>query len=144
MTTRRKASAAEPPRIICCPHCKRLVDGAAHVVDAQTILHPECVAKWDREKRGLKHECPQCRTRGKVPDRTRARKESREVEATEDDLLICGYNDCRGCRRCRERKVTREIEVVPDKPCPLCDGVGWLANEPKPVTKTEIVGWTKS
>ena len=127
-----------------CIFCKKPALGLVHMTE-DGPLHTECSAPMIRAARGLTHECPQCGQTGKVKDPDSARQVRREVDAPRDErgYYPCAYDGCRGCGACTTGKIMALVTEVPDKPCPLCAGVGWLAKAPKAVTETKIVRWER-
>jgi len=114
-----------------CAHCKlSIYDGENVTLLKHAMFHSACVDAHKRALIGLVHDCPQCRTRGTVDDHQRPIK---GLEFDEEATAQGGWF---------APPVYREyVKGYEQERCPCCAGVGYLDHEPKPITKTEIVGW---
>lgn len=121
-----------------CEHCHEVVDGGA-VVHGSVIVHAHCDPPYRRHLRGLDHECPKCRTTGKVNDPS-GRMVATTVALGFNETPDCAYNGCMGCGYCSSR--TKRIQVPVQVTCDLCEGEGWLTAPAVPVTK--VVDWRRS
>lgn len=119
--------------MITCEYCNDPVSGEAIITDG-LIVHQHCWSGYRRKLAGLVHECPKCKTSGKVnhPDKKTV---SLWVPIKQGETADCAYNDCRGCPHCGEKETFVVIRI----PCDLCDGKGYLKEEPRPVTR--VVDW---
>lgn len=123
---------------LACAHCGSHVEGEAIVLhrDGGVVLHSRCHDGYQRALEGLVHRCPKCKATGKM-DHPRGETESVEVPLAHNETPGCAWNGCWGCQYCRSR--VKLVDRVKRVTCDLCNGTGWLSQEPVPVTK--VTDW---
>jgi hypothetical protein len=111
-----------------CALCKTQVKGDAFVV-GDDVVHISCFKAYRGVRSGRSWKCPVCHTNGKVrhPTKTLTVRDSKPSNYDEP----CGYDGCQGCAACQSNTYLVEEPMMVD--CDLCEGSGYLENEPKAV-----------
>lgn len=110
-----------------CAHCKNGIHGSAHI-DDDVVLHSDCRRPYEQAKIGRTHRCPKCRGVG---------GETTETPRYHTEGGFNGYFD----------PGVQVFDGVNKNftSCDFCDGQGYLAAEPEPITEpARIVGWKRT
>ena len=118
-----------------CLHCNREILGEAWIIPEGGV-HINCLEEYERVKNNLCYECPKCKKTGLIDDPS-GEKTFKWVHLSPEETPMCAWNGCPGCKECRERVKT--VSVTVRIKCDLCDGVGYLTKEPKPIKN--VVDW---
>lgn len=119
-----------------CASCSQILNGSAVVID-EDVVHDRCKGRHLAKLAGRTFECPVCKAKGSVDDKSRPIQ--KRVPYGKNETPPCAYNGCWGCADCSQGPI-RTIGYE-SKTCSICKGYGYTARPMKPVTETVVVGW---
>lgn len=113
--------------IFSCACCDQpFFEGDRIIYTKESFIHDRCVGKSVMKKGDLIFDCPICEGEGTVSHPTNLVQY--EIPLKEDENPDCSYNECEGCRLCKERvKLTLVSEQVT---CESCKGFGVVGKDP--------------